>query len=257
MIRYIQNPELIGSQSVVESERLLQEYPYFEAAHLLYLKSVKQTDESRYQEELPKHICHVKNNKGLFFYSEGARYPWLQLCGDVEKNDRENMPKQDAVQMIDSFLEAYRADKKKQTEKENTSLSSADFVPVIDYSYLDKMAATASRTENSAEKPTSGSYQDQLIDRFMEEVALREKPFQLSVEETPVLNLPVEPAPSVLSSQELPLSEDTARIYIKQHRYEEALQIIQKLSLIYPEKNIYFADQIRFLRKLIININSK
>ena len=119
------------------------------------------------------------------------------------------------------------------------------------------MAATASRTEDSAEKPTSGSYQDQLIDRFIEEVALREKPFQLSVEETPVLNLPVEPTPSVLSSQELPLSEDTARIYIKQHRYEEALQIIQKLSLIYPKKNIYFADQIRFLRKLIININSK
>ena len=35
--------------------------------------------------------------------------------------------------------------------------------------------------------------------------------------------------------------------------YEKALQIIQNLNLKYPEKNIYFADQIRFLEKLIIN----
>lgn len=256
MIRYIQNPDLIGPQSADESERLLQEYPYFEAAHLLYLKSVKQTDDSRYQEELPKHICHVKNNKELFFYSERARYPWLQLCGEVEKEDRENTPKQDAVEMIDSFLEAYRADKKKQTEKEKAT-PSADFVPVIDYSYLDKTTVAAPRTERAEKQSSSNSYQDRLIDRFIEEVSLREKPFQLASEELPAPKLPAEPEQSVLSAQEFPLSEDRARICIKQHRYEEALQIIQKLSLIYPEKNIYFADQIRFLRKLIININSK
>lgn len=257
MIRYIQNPDLIGSQSVEESEQVLQEYPYFEAAHLLYLKSVKQTDEARYQEVLPKHICHVKNNKSLFFYSEGSRYPWLRLCGEVAKEDREDTRKQDAVEMIDSFLEAYRADKKKQTEKEKTSFP-ADFVPVIDYSYLvDKTTAAVPRTEYPERQSSSNSYQDRLIDRFIEEVALREKPFQLAAEEHPAPQFPTESEQAVLSDQELPLSEDTARIYIKQHRYEEALQIIQKLSLIYPEKNIYFADQIRFLRKLIININSK
>ena len=48
-------------------------------------------------------------------------------------------------------------------------------------------------------------------------------------------------------------TETLARIYIKQKRYEKALQIIKNLSLKYPEKNIYFADQIRFLEKLIIN----
>ena len=41
--------------------------------------------------------------------------------------------------------------------------------------------------------------------------------------------------------------------YVKQKRYDRALQIIKSLSLNYPEKNIYFADQIRFLEKLIIN----
>ena len=47
------------------------------------------------------------------------------------------------------------------------------------------------------------------------------------------------------------------KIYIKQHRYDKALEIIKKLSLNYPKKNAYFADQIRFLEKLIINAKSK
>lgn len=49
-------------------------------------------------------------------------------------------------------------------------------------------------------------------------------------------------------------TESLAKIYIQQRRYDRALEIINKLSLIYPEKNIYFADQIRFLKKLIDNI---
>ena len=52
-------------------------------------------------------------------------------------------------------------------------------------------------------------------------------------------------------------TETLARIYIKQGRYSKALEIIQRLSLQFPKKNAYFADQIRFLEKLIINNNKK
>ena len=52
-------------------------------------------------------------------------------------------------------------------------------------------------------------------------------------------------------------TESLAKIYIKQRRYDRALEIINKLSLIYPEKNIYFADQIRFLKKLTDNIKTE
>ena len=49
------------------------------------------------------------------------------------------------------------------------------------------------------------------------------------------------------------LSESLAKIYIKQHKYSKAYEIIRNLSLNFPEKSIYFADQLRFLQKLIIN----
>jgi len=52
-------------------------------------------------------------------------------------------------------------------------------------------------------------------------------------------------------------TETLARIYIKQGRYQKALDIIGRLYQQFPEKNLYFADQMRFLEKLIINNNKQ
>ncbi len=61
---------------------------------------------------------------------------------------------------------------------------------------------------------------------------------------------PEEPAPEEL------LSETLSKIYIQQQHYDKALRIIRSLSLNYPEKNRFFADQIRFLERLIANNNT-
>lgn len=46
------------------------------------------------------------------------------------------------------------------------------------------------------------------------------------------------------------ISEDTVKIFIKEKRYKEAIEILQKLSLNNPKKKSIFADQIRFLEKI-------
>ena len=72
-----------------------------------------------------------------------------------------------------------------------------------------------------------------------------------------MLDLPEEPTEEdhdhEEEGEEEYFTETLARIYIKQGRYQRALDIITRLSERYPKKNAYFADQIRFLEKLIIN----
>ena len=53
------------------------------------------------------------------------------------------------------------------------------------------------------------------------------------------------------------LSESLAKMYIKRRNYSKALEIIENINLNFPEKSIYFADQIRFLRKLVLNEKTK
>ena len=69
---------------------------------------------------------------------------------------------------------------------------------------------------------------------------------------------PAQSAPAVAPPSEEPapeelLSETLSKIYIQQQHYDKALRIIRSLSLNYPEKNRFFADQIRFLERLIEN----
>lgn len=49
------------------------------------------------------------------------------------------------------------------------------------------------------------------------------------------------------------LAESLAKVMVKNGNYRKALEIITDLSLKNPKKSIYFADQMRFLRKLIAN----
>lgn len=49
------------------------------------------------------------------------------------------------------------------------------------------------------------------------------------------------------------LSESLAKIYIRQGKYDKAYEILSHLNLNIPSKSSYFADQLRFLQKLMLN----
>ncbi|MDE5568633.1 MAG: hypothetical protein K2J12_09360 [Muribaculaceae bacterium] len=80
-----------------------------------------------------------------------------------------------------------------------------------------------------------------------------EKPSAAVITEKPRHNEPQRnPASAPSKADDSLLSESLAKIFIKQGRYERAYEIISNLSLNYPKKSIYFADQLRFLQKLIL-----
>ncbi len=77
---------------------------------------------------------------------------------------------------------------------------------------------------------------------------LSQSPAQ-ATEETPS---PAQAVEEGISPEPAPLTESLVKILVKNGKYEEALQIITELNLKNPEKSIYFADQMRFIRKVLI-----
>ena len=53
-----------------------------------------------------------------------------------------------------------------------------------------------------------------------------------------------------LTSENELMTETLAKIYLKQQKYKKAIDAFRILSLKYPEKNAFFADQIKKIKKL-------
>ena len=66
LLSYIKNPELLDKQSTANLQKLANEFPYFQAAHLLLSMSSKKWDASVYQQSLKKTAIVVTNRSHLF-----------------------------------------------------------------------------------------------------------------------------------------------------------------------------------------------
>ena len=154
----------------------------------------------------------------------------------------------DTVTTIDRFLENYG----KTSPGEVEAISRAIFNPQPDYA--DVLAAQ----EQQCATPASGDAQDELINQFIaEQMQLSQQvaqvPIAAPVGEHEKAEIAATAIDNPTESDDSMLTESLAKMYIARHKYSQALEIIERLSLNYPEKSIYFADQIRFLTKLVLN----
>ena len=253
--QWIQHPETLDRDSLYELRTLLGRYPYFQSLRLLYLKNLYLLHDASFGQELRKSVPYVADSRTLFYLIEGDRYllkphaPSSAAAGSAVA-DR-------TLSLIDAFLATMPQEQLSQT---------AELDYAMDYTaYLmqDETCADAAEAEQTeAEVPRMRGHE--LIDGFIRRnespeeggvalpVVQPEEPVATDADEEEEEDAAVDEV-----SEESYFTETLAKIYIKQQRYEKALEIIKRLSLNYPKKNAYFADQIRFLEKLIINAKSK
>jgi ribosomal protein L15 len=74
--------------------------------------------------------------------------------------------------------------------------------------------------------------------------------FQNSEKENPVLN---SNSTEITIKHTEEISENNAKRLIIAHKYADAIEILRALNLNNPKKSVYFADQIRFLEKVLAN----
>ena len=253
----IQHPERLDRDTLYELRSLLALYPYFQTARLLLLQNLYLLHDPTFDEELRRAAIYITDRRVLFQMIEAPHYRLRPTAGNpspagisspasISSKASTSSPTSPSpsrtLTLIDSFLESIPKEEPAAEEKKKRKPTPAD--AAVDY------VAYLLETEGDAPDSAPQMKGQDLIDTFINNDKGR-----IILNEAPEYAPEIEKAPETdeIATDEGYFTETLARIYIKQGRYSKALEIIRRLSLVYPKKNAYFADQIRFLEKLIIN----
>ena len=269
-----QNKEIIGlmkgtipytNKTLFYLSDLIMKYPYFQTAHVLHTLNLQYLKDTDFLFDLRKTSVYLQDRKQLLFKIEDEFF--IPELMEAIESENETFPLDSSFELIDVFLSGGNV---KDDDLNNIVMESS---PVT----IDYLTSFISEEMEDEEAPQF-QYQD-TIDKFLEKDAI--SPLKIRLDKKSVFieddfnkngepeeelvgeydfpsdeYFPPEQLPDQLNSESF-FSETLAKIYIKKKKYSKALEIIRKINLLYPEKNRYFADQIRFLEKLINNTNNK
>jgi len=290
--QWINDPSQLNRESMLQLKTVLEDYPCFTIARMLYLKSLLNLNDLHFSASLIKTAVSVPDRRRLYYFIEGKSLP------EQLENPQAAPLESGGFSLVDRFLQGSTptmAPKEEESETFSYEPESAPAAATVDAGQTEKPIVEAAPTGkpapaakpivaeepiradegfvlNYAEflsmQPDAGPLEpvqpmigQDLIDQFLQQSESKESKIRLrptvdkaqdedSVEDVAALE-------QMVSSFNLPedsFTDTLAKIYLKQKRYDRALEIFKGLSLKYPEKNVYFADQIRFLEKLITHI---
>jgi len=237
IIKLMNRQKSLDDETLYDLQNLLEEYPYFQAAHILYALNLQVIKDSRFNAELRKSACYTGDRRKLFYLVEDKFFS-PTIINNLEKE--EESENNSSFDLIDIYLNQ----KEEKEKKKKTGITNSETVPV---DYLPYSLSEETPKQGTEIRPMQ---HQKTIDTFLEKG--EKEPIKIELRDSDSEESEVAPNLEAVN-QESFFSETLAKIYLKQRKYEKALEIIHKLNLLYPEKNLYFADQIRFLEKLIIN----
>lgn len=246
---YIGTQKSGGASAQKQLRQLLERYPYYQAARLLLLRALYEAHDPMFGQELRKAALYVPSRRVLYELIEADRLkPVPESKIRKAKSDEPDETVDRTYSLIDNFLSTSTGEEETpQPSKRKKTRPMAD--ASTDYmTYMQQVEEDTASVEEENTLPAT--YGQQLLDNFLEQG-------KISIQEHPDEELQKPQIDNNGTANNEIFTETLARIYIKQGKYDKALEIIQRLSLKYPKKNRYFADQIRFLGKLIVNNNNK
>ena len=238
----IEDPSKLNAQTLPELKSMVEKYPFFQVVRLLYVANLYKLHSKDFGTELRKASVFVPDRIALFALTEGINYqlPTEEKNINIETENDENR----TMSLIDDFLTGSRIEVDDNNDnKERLVPSVADLTN--DYvSFLvqqDKQVETEKKNTNAPKLKRAD-----LIDNFIEENKGKQRVEITDVDEEDFIS------PDISDEQEEIYTESMVNIYIKQGRFQQALEILRKISLNNPKKSSNFAAQINLL-EIILN----
>jgi len=247
----INHPERLDRDTLYELRSILALYPYFQTARLLMLQNLFLLHDPSFDEELRRAAIYITDRRVIFQMIEAAHYRLHTLRETSQPASTPHEREKRTISLINNFLESIpKEDDKGDGTADNGAPKRKPTPADAAVDYVAYLLESENVDDNSQATPQLIG--QNLIDSFINndkgKIVLSENPQYAPTSDEMADD-------KQKDTEDGYFTETLARIYIKQGRYSKALEIIRQLNLQYPKKNAYFADQIRFLEKVIINNN--
>ena len=270
----LQHPASVDPGQTAELEKVIEAYPYFQSARALHLKGLKTIESFKYNQALKKTAAHTTDRSILFDFITSDVFNQNEIADTITEQTlnlknisvtiEEVAPQRDQEVKEEDLGSAKEAsavlnpelfkpkDGNDQSREKALQLGKPlEFSPDEKHSFTEwlKLSSLQPIERNAPETPknpevagTRKNWKFALIDKFIDT-----NPKIVPSKETGAsVNLAKE---QTLEKSEL-MTETLARVYLEQRKYKKAIQAYKILSLKYPEKSGFFADQIRAIKNL-------
>ncbi|WP_275316543.1 hypothetical protein [Tenacibaculum bernardetii] len=233
-IHVLKKPSAISQEISTELKNVIQQYPYFQSARTLELKTLKNKDSFKYNNELKITAAYTTDRSVLFDFITSKSFKEISNLKEKKASLKEILlPNKKETTNIEKDL----AIGKPLAFTKSESFSFNQWLQLSSKNVITRDAISSKKeviTPINLEK-------NAIIDRF--------------IEKSPKISRPSKTNPSeiktTLSKQNSQLATETlAKVYLEQKKYESAIQAYKILSLKYPEKSGFFADQIKRIQIL-------
>ena len=230
--QWMTDSSLLNKSSLQELKQMVDDFPYFHAVRILYLKNLAVLNDVRLDKELKRMSIYIPDRRRLFMQISDR-------C--IAGNDVDA-----TVSTVKKTEDAFDIVLAKSTVP--SVLTTSDYANWLD-SNMEDLPATEGAESRMRHQDLIDSFINNEGERFARRLDTTDEGKAQDLENNEEKSN--QGAPEKISLDDSYFTETLARVYINQKRYDKALEIIRSLSLKYPEKNIYFADQIRYLEKII------
>ncbi len=245
----LKRPGTVSINQTRDLTNILEEFPYFQAAHFLYLNGLKNQNSFKYNNSLKKTAAYTTDRNILFDHITSFNFNFVN---EHKKDDFHNIEMTD----YETITETKGDDDVAQSKETLVIGKPFEFNSSENHSFNEWLQLTSIEPiVREGEKSSTAQIGNEKIKN---PIISSTKNFNL-IEKFIASNPKLKPSKSdnnndisidsIIENENL-MTETLAHVYLEQKKYKKAITAFTVLSLKYPEKSSFFANQIQAIKKL-------
>ena len=227
-ISLLQHQEALDDTKTIALGSIVKEHPYFQAARVLHLLGLKKQDSFKYNKALKTTAAHTTDRSILFdIITNATNIKRETIVSQTEKGNKEDTFKTTRI--------SKEKDTVTQVEKDLSIGKPIHFNASENYSFNQWLQLGVKKPIVRTPKKETNE-KAVLVNQFIEN-----NPKIEPLEKGKTVSTKVSP----IAQDSYLMTETLAKVYLEQKKYDNAIQAYRILSLKYPEKSGFFADQIK------------